>query len=125
VSSKKRRTPEAKAKHRERLKRRYKERMATDPEYRRREYRKESLRHKYHITISFYEALFESQDGKCAICGLVPEPGKRRLAVDHDHETQYIRGLLCRHCNVGLGCFKDDIRLLQNAIDYLRVHGRD
>ena len=61
--------------------------------------------------------LHQAQDGKCAICG--KEPEDRRLAMDHCHATGRIRGLLCMHCNVGLGMFKDKKELLEQAIAYL------
>lgn len=64
-----------------------------------------------------YEAQFEKQHGRCAICGKRQE-GKR-LAADHDHKTNKARGLLCAKCNVGLGMFEDNIELLTLAIDYL------
>jgi hypothetical protein len=41
------------------------------------------------------------------------------IAIDHSHITNHIRGLLCNKCNLGLGFFRDDLNLLQNAIDYL------
>jgi len=44
---------------------------------------------------------------------------KRELSVDHNHETNKIRGLLCNHCNIGLGNFKDSTTLLSLAIEYL------
>ena len=64
------------------------------------------------------------QDHKCAICGMSAAESKRRFAVDHDHETNQVRGLLCHHCNTGLGAFMDTPDLLQRAIDYLKVWGR-
>jgi hypothetical protein len=57
------------------------------------------------------------QGGKCGICGSVSN-GKR-LAIDHDHETGRVRGLLCQQCNTALGLFKDQVELLKKAIDYL------
>ena len=44
---------------------------------------------------------------------------KRELSVDHNHETNKIRGLLCHHCNIGLGNFRDSTTLLSVAIEYL------
>src|SRR5438445_9289465 len=54
-----------------------------------------------------YDAMSEYQRGVCAICGKEPTDGER-LAVDHDHATGRVRGLLCRGCNTGLGHFTDD-----------------
>lgn len=54
---------------------------------------------------------------KCNICGKKPQ--NKRLAIDHDHKTNKIRGLLCGQCNRGLGCFYDNKKLLKNAIIYL------
>jgi hypothetical protein len=74
-----------------------------------------------------YETMFDAQKGVCAICGN-PEQvknGKRRggykkMAIDHDHKTGRVRGLLCQMCNQGLGCFKDSPDLLTKAIKYLK-----
>ena len=66
-----------------------------------------------------YEFLFISQNGKCAICGKVQEELGKSLAVDHNHETMEVRGLLCASCNLGLGAFSDSPILLKNAIRYL------
>ena len=54
----------------------------------------------------------------CAICGKLPTQN-RRLAIDHDHKTGRVRGLLCWDCNGSIGKFRDDAGLLQSAIDYL------
>lgn len=72
---------------------------------------------KYGITADQYDAILSSQNGVCKICGNGPE--LRSLAVDHDHKTGYIRGILCENCNRGLGMFKDKPELLASAIDYL------
>lgn len=58
------------------------------------------------------------QGGRCAICRREPEQG-RRLAVDHDHATGEVRGLLCKACNTALGMFRDDVASLARAIGYL------
>jgi hypothetical protein len=72
----------------------------------------------YGITAEAYALLLEHQGGMCAICR---RPSHiRRLAVDHDHQTGLVRGLLCRHDNYELlGWIKDDIEILKRAISYL------
>ena len=69
-----------------------------------------------------YPALFEAQGGRCAICGTHESKVGRKLHVDHDHETEVIRELLCGSCNMGLGNFKDDPERLAKAIEYLSKH---
>lgn len=70
------------------------------------------------------KALLEQQGGVCLICqceltlnGNTNAPGKGH--VDHDDSTGIVRGILCGPCNRGIGIFKHDIILLQNAITYL------
>lgn len=82
------------------------------------------LQRVYGISLDDYAALFEAQDGRCAICG--NRPRKRKLAVDHDHKTGAVRGLLCSHCNHKLlGGARDSIDMLQSAIDYLTAPPAD
>jgi hypothetical protein len=66
-----------------------------------------------------YNTLFIGQDGRCAICFLHQSELKKAFAVDHDHSTNEIRGLLCQNCNVGIGNLKDSVTLLENALSYL------
>ena len=80
-------------------------------------YKDRMLRRNYGIGLDSYERLLKMQDGKCAICGDI-EDG-RALAVDHDHVTGKVRGLLCANCNNGLGRFKDDAERLKAAVRYL------
>ena len=77
-----------------------------------------NLRQLYGITVDQYEALLEAQGGVCGICGDICATG-RKLAVDHDHDTGLVRGLLCANCNIGVGYFKNNSRLLRKAIKYL------
>lgn len=73
------------------------------------------------ITAEEYRARFTAQGGRCAICSQPPEP-RRRLAVDHDHQTGRVRGLLCRRCNQSIiGASGDDPALLRRAADYLEA----
>jgi hypothetical protein len=64
-----------------------------------------------------YDALLRQQEGRCAVC--LREPGSRRLAVDHDHDTGSVRGLLCFKCNRAVGCFNDDPSNCLRAAEYL------
>lgn len=65
------------------------------------------------------------QQGVCAICKkeeivVAPNTGRvRRLAVDHCHRTNEIRGLLCKKCNLGIHPFDGDMAWLRNALNYL------
>ena len=73
-------------------------------------------------TVDEFKKLFTEQDGKCAICFTHQSNLNRRIAVDHDHDTKKIRGLLCDKCNRAIGLLKDRIDILQNAITYLQKH---
>jgi len=81
------------------------------------------LRDKYGITVEAYNDLLARQNGLCAICDkpetTVHSGSARLMAVDHDHETGEIRGLLCNNCNRALGLFGDDLSTLQRAVAYL------
>jgi hypothetical protein len=77
------------------------------------------LNRRYGISLEEYQVLLRNQGGVCAICGTSKCSTGQRLAVDHDHNTGAVRGVLCKNCNVGLGSFKDDPERLLNAADYL------
>ena len=53
------------------------------------------------------------------ICKTSQDVLSKALAVDHDHSTHRIRGLLCPACNTGIGSLKEDISVLGAAIEYL------
>lgn len=74
----------------------------------------------YGITMEERDKLIAKQGGRCAICQV--KFGEDKLTkphIDHDHHSKRIRGILCTNCNVGLGMFRDDTRLLTKAKDYL------
>jgi hypothetical protein len=89
------------------------------PEERRKLSRRRQLWHRYRIRESDYDEMYKSQDGRCAICGDQKPWRGDWLAVDHDHSTGEVRGLLCGECNVGLGKFDDTPDLLRGAANYL------
>lgn len=86
---------------------------------RRRFYSRVSRLRRYGLTVEEYETLLTEQDGVCAICKKAPK--KKRLHVDHDHDTGNVRGLLCFNCNFGLSWFKEEPRLLGKAKKYLEA----
>jgi hypothetical protein len=73
----------------------------------------------YGITEKDYQDMLLNQGGLCAICGTSPENRNRSLHVDHCHDSDQIRGLLCPDCNMAIGLLKDDKHILRNAIHYL------
>lgn len=88
------------------------------------EWRTGHLRRKYNLTQADYDALLLNQNGVCAICQRKPDEIKTQwptLAVDHDHTTGKVRGLLCNLCNTGLGFFQESPDLINAAGRYLGV----
>jgi hypothetical protein len=77
------------------------------------------LKQNWGLTLQQYDDMLEKQGNCCAICK-TDDFGKTRGAIDHDHITGKIRGILCNNCNNGLGRFKDDIDNLKQAIIYLK-----
>lgn len=88
-----------------------------------RKYKDKRLKESFGIPIELYEAMLGLQGGGCAICRIdLAGLNKKHVHVDHDHVTGRVRAILCHHCNVGIGHFKDDPGLLHSAINYLRRH---
>lgn len=80
------------------------------------------------ISLAEHAELLDLQGGVCAICRR-PETAARGgrvrlIAVDHDHATGQVRGLLCNACNTALGLFGDDTEVMSAAIEYLRSHAQ-
>lgn len=98
---------------------RYKEK---NPDY----VRSQALKYKFGLTLERYNEMVEDAGGVCSIC---KRPERRTangkvtdLAVDHDHATGAVRGILCSSCNVSLGGFEDSKTFLQEAINYLEKY---
>jgi hypothetical protein len=79
------------------------------------------LWHKYKITRRDVSALLIAQSGNCGCCGCDLDGTK--WAIDHNHETGKVRGILCYGCNTGLGKLGGTIAGVTNALTYLRKHG--
>lgn len=82
-----------------------------------------ALMRSFGIGIEQFEDMVLAQQSRCGICGGYQK--NKSLAVDHDHETGKVRGLLCGSCNMGIGFLKENEQILRNAIDYLRLGSRD
>ncbi len=82
--------------------------------------RSHNLKRSFGISVETYEDMLSKQNGLCKICKVPASSLSKRLAVDHDHKTGKIRGLLCLYCNTGLGKFRDSTDLMLEAIKYLK-----
>jgi len=85
--------------------------------------RRARLKMNFGLTTEQYDEILAAQGHVCAICRR-PESYVRfgktcPLSVDHDHETGKVRGLLCNHCNRGIGMLGDDPLRLRSAVAYL------
>lgn len=79
--------------------------------------RRRRLKSKYGLSQEDVDRILVSQDGKCSGCGLPLT--MNIIAVDHNHKTNKVRGLLCTLCNTSLGHAKDNPETLRRLADYL------
>lgn len=83
--------------------------------------RAEKLKLTYGLTLKNYDEMYTKQNGCCKICGTF----KEKLNIDHCHDSEVIRGLLCNNCNLALGLLKDKSNIFENAINYLKETNTD
>lgn len=90
---------------------------------------KAKLKHKFGITPDIYQKMWDTQQGKCAICYcelLKPLSTKgceaNKACLDHNHTTNKVRAILCSLCNAAIGKMKDSPSILRSAADYLEKH---
>lgn len=75
---------------------------------------------KYDMTPTAYRRFWRAQAGTCAICRKPERTERNRiLAIDHDHVSGHVRGLLCSHCNRAVGLFEDDPLVIKRAAEYV------
>lgn len=79
---------------------------------------------KYGISDEDYSKMLKQQKYCCGICGIHRDDVSKDFAVDHNHNTGKIRGLLCGGCNGGIGMLKDSIKVLKRAIAYLEKYNK-
>jgi len=79
------------------------------------------IHRKYGLRLDQVSDMLDDQKGCCAICkeSLVTPDCNKTYAIDHDHKTGKVRGLLCSLCNQSLGGFRDNTTYIREAINYL------
>ena len=80
------------------------------------------IKKRYGVSCEEYDKMYSDQDGRCGICGIHQSELKRRMCVDHDHETSDVRGLLCNNCNRAIGFLMDSVKNAGCAYEYLLSH---
>jgi len=83
-----------------------------------------NIKRYFGITPEDYELIYNNQEGCCAICKKHSSTFRIRLAVDHDHDTGEVRGLLCDRCNRGIGMLKDSPEICRQAAQYIEERKR-
>ena len=83
---------------------------------------------RYNLSEDEYKKLIQKNNGNCWICNI-----EKATCIDHDHSCcpgksyscgKCIRGYLCINCNNAIGRLKDNVEILENAIQYLQGHSR-
>ena len=87
-----------------------------------------NLQRRYGLSVDEYQTLLTNQNFSCPICEVeisdtIEYKGKRPVAVDHNHETGDVRGILCSMCNLMLGHARENTSILYRAIVYLSERG--
>ena len=79
------------------------------------------LQRNYGITSDDFNNMLTEQQGRCGICGTDKPGGKHeRFHVDHCHDSNKVRGLLCSNCNTFIGLAKHNVDTLEKAVLYLQ-----
>jgi hypothetical protein len=97
---------------------------AKHPDYR--------LSYLYGLSPEGFAQMFAAQEGLCYLCGEVLSAATNKIQVDHDHSCcrgqrscgTCVRGLTCKHCNLGIGHFGDDPDRMRRVADNLEMANR-
>lgn len=88
--------------------------------------RRSDLMKNYGVTPEWFDSKLESQCGKCAICGCSENNVKnKRMHIDHDHNTDHNRGILCHYCNIALGRLESIEEWAEKALAYLKHYEKE
>lgn len=85
--------------------------------------KRRQLKHKFGVSLQWYDEQVLIQGGVCYVCKRPPASNKS-LCVDHNHSTGEIRKLLCHNCNVSLGMLKEDVDIMKSMIEYVVEHSK-
>ena len=116
------RTPEEKKEYHRQYREKHREKMRQYAKKYRDAHRDvpQHLKKKYGITVEDKQAMWNLQDGKCAVCH---EPMKhvfdRDCCVDHCHKTNKVRGLVHWYCNILVGVLEAKPLKLEQVIAYV------
>ena len=102
----------------EKVRRKTSEYQRNHPEMRNKKNLKHTLK-KFNLTIDDYNKMFKEQDGRCGCCGKHQSELEKRLHIDHCHDTDKVRGLLCWECNASIGKLGDNLDGVLKAVSYL------
>ena len=83
----------------------------------------EKLKLRYGLSYEEWERIREKENYSCMICGITEDEMSKKLDVDHSHDTGKVRGVLCNPCNTMLGRARDNVQILEAAVEYLKVNG--
>ena len=75
----------------------------------------------YGLTQADYHRMLDAQGWKCVLCSVSFED-KRKICIDHCHNSKKVRGLLCHNCNLFLGNAQDDPDLMRRGAEYVERH---
>ena len=78
---------------------------------------------RYGITMTQYNEMLIKQGSSCGVCGEGSGESGVMFAVDHDHDSGKVRGLLCNDCNMGIGKLGDNLEGVEKAYRYLKANG--
>ena len=110
------RTPEYREQYLARQRERYRPALTSEQR------RDNHLLHRYGLTPEDYDRLLEQQGGNCGVC---QEPWRNRLYVDHDHDTNEVRALLCPGCNTLVGIIEKQPLKVERALALLQRNRED
>ena len=81
------------------------------------------MKKQYGITVEEYDEMLARAENKCEICGVHQKDLKKKLVIDHCHDTGKLRGMLCHACNLAIGKLGDSYEKVKRATDYLKKRG--